>query len=998
MKKILKSFTLAAALIIPALIPDAAQAQLFSLKTVPTPEPLDLANYVRDRNAAIQLGKALFWDMQVGSDGVQACGTCHFHAGADTRTQNQLNPGTLGGDTLFGNNRLGLPSPASIGAPQNFKPNAKLTKNHFPFHKVANKDISADPANPFFNPAGLVSDTNDVASSMGVERRQFIDIVPGNPVDLSTPQSDQVFQLAGQNMRRVAPRNTASVVNAVFNFSNFWDGRANNIFNGHTPFGPADPREHAIVDVNGSLDEQLVRLRHSSLASQAVGPPLSDFEMSWQGRTFPKVGKKMLSLRPLAQQKVHPQDSVLGPLANTVAGTGLTASYAEMIRKAFPPRFWKNTSWHVIYLPDGSAQFQPGPPQNTDEYTQMEANFSLFFGLAIQQYEASLVANNSRLDLFLEGAGSLTAQEQRGMVIFNGPGGCAVCHAGGELTDHTATLIQGASPITNFPQPLNKNPLGANDFMSLFTGLGLYDQGFHNNGVRPGGATDPAAPEYLAVNEDLGRGGNTDLPAPLENFPLGFGRLGMRNIGFEDPPLPLFLSAYVPPLPFGFRHIDTFPYPGRVANFGTFKTPGLRNVELTGPYMHNGGFATLRQVVELYVRGGDFPYTNAMDFDVGVLPIGFLTGSESRKQDLIAFLLTMTDERVRQEAAPFDHPEIFVPVDGRAPVTPGTRAGLLAASTMFKQIPAVGSGGLSAESLPPIGTFLALSPYYSGANLSVAPVPANDTASVIQNTVKVINVTANDAYCNTDMPCTVTVASPPASGAAIANLPANGQVQYTPASGFTGTDSFSYTATNAGGTSATTGIVTVNVVLSSEPPAAVNDSFSAIATIAKRFNVLANDTDPDGPADLVGVTNVTQPQAGAFVTVVNGRDARFLATVPGAYSFTYQAMDAAENISANTATVTVKVLADTVTIAANSYTLGTSTLTASGKVSPAAGQKVTLRFFDAAGNMLERIDDFSTDADGNWTAVKEIALPAGATMLRAATSNGSVRQTAINFQ
>ena len=47
-----------------------------------------------DKTTAIQLGKALFWDSNVGSNGV-ACATCHFHAGADNRTTNQLNPGTL---------------------------------------------------------------------------------------------------------------------------------------------------------------------------------------------------------------------------------------------------------------------------------------------------------------------------------------------------------------------------------------------------------------------------------------------------------------------------------------------------------------------------------------------------------------------------------------------------------------------------------------------------------------------------------------------------------------------------------------------------------------------------------------------------------------------------------------------------------------------------------------------------------------------------------------
>jgi cytochrome c peroxidase len=49
---------------------------------------------VQDSTALIQLGKAFFWDMQMGSDGVQACASCHFQAGADHRIKNALNPGT----------------------------------------------------------------------------------------------------------------------------------------------------------------------------------------------------------------------------------------------------------------------------------------------------------------------------------------------------------------------------------------------------------------------------------------------------------------------------------------------------------------------------------------------------------------------------------------------------------------------------------------------------------------------------------------------------------------------------------------------------------------------------------------------------------------------------------------------------------------------------------------------------------------------------------------
>src|SRR5262249_8442825 len=63
-----------------------------TLKQVPVPEPTDLSVYVKNRSAAIAMGKALFWDMQVGSDGVQACASCHFRAGADPRSINQANP------------------------------------------------------------------------------------------------------------------------------------------------------------------------------------------------------------------------------------------------------------------------------------------------------------------------------------------------------------------------------------------------------------------------------------------------------------------------------------------------------------------------------------------------------------------------------------------------------------------------------------------------------------------------------------------------------------------------------------------------------------------------------------------------------------------------------------------------------------------------------------------------------------------------------------------
>src|SRR5262245_41381587 len=65
------------------------QNPIASLKGVPIPQP-DLSQYVADRELLIVLGKALFWDTQVGSDAQTACATCHFHAGADHRITNQV--------------------------------------------------------------------------------------------------------------------------------------------------------------------------------------------------------------------------------------------------------------------------------------------------------------------------------------------------------------------------------------------------------------------------------------------------------------------------------------------------------------------------------------------------------------------------------------------------------------------------------------------------------------------------------------------------------------------------------------------------------------------------------------------------------------------------------------------------------------------------------------------------------------------------------------------
>ncbi len=159
--------------------------------------------------------------------------------------------------------------------------------------------------------------------------------------------------------------------------------------------------------------------------------------------------------------------------------------------------------------------------------------------------------------------------------------------------------------------------------------------------------------------------------------------------------------------------MGTWPNVNRVGRMGSFKAPQLRNVELTGPYFHNGGKLTLRQVVDFYTRGGDFPISNAAhrDFNLVNMNVEIQSNlSEAEKVALVDFLLELTDERNRFDRAPFDHPEVIVPVDGLAPDNTAGRDGLLALTTIgsactpattttpasgqcFRSVPAVGATG-----------------------------------------------------------------------------------------------------------------------------------------------------------------------------------------------------------------------------------------------------------------------------------------------------------------
>ena len=587
-----------------------AQTQLnsLSLKSVPVPGPPQAAldEFVVDKTAVIQLGKALFWDPRVGSDNKTACASCHSSAGADNREKNQLSPGLL--RRLDGSLAPDPDLTFQVGT----GPNYKLTAGDFPFTSFSILQSTQQVQR---------MDANDVASSQGVFNGKFnklnVTVKGAEADDCNYTKDPDNFHLGALNSRRVEPRNSPTVINAVFNFRNFWDGRGNNVFNGGDPFGMRNPNALVWKNEAGTLRKIQVSIPSSSLASQGSGPPLSGTEMSCQDRTFVNLAQKLLNQKILDGQAIAPDDSVLGEF------TKGRPPYAALVKNAFKPEYWQSPN--VVRFTRADAQERRsmdlrGPVSFNSaqdaSVSQIEANFGLFFSLALQMYQSTLVADDSRFDQYAAGDSSkLNEIERAGLAIFQGKGKCINCHGGAELTN--------ASFRNVIKQRL--------ETMVMANGrIKTYDNGFYNIGVRP-------------TLDDIGIGATDGFGLPLSESmifatrPLDAARL----LGNDFDP-----SKY------------TVPGVGDVNVNGAFKTPGLRNVELTGPYFHNGGKSTLMQVVDFYNRGGDFGPDNRDNLSPDIQPLGL---SETEKVNLVSFLLSLTDERVRMEKAPFDHPSLCMP-------------------------------------------------------------------------------------------------------------------------------------------------------------------------------------------------------------------------------------------------------------------------------------------------------------------------------------------------
>ncbi len=220
-------------------------------------------------------------------------------------------------------------------------------------------------------------------------------------------------------------------------------------------------------------------------------------------------------------------------------------------------------------------------------------------GKAIAAFERTIVTSDSRFDRFVADlrsgttaeSNALNAEEKAGLRIFVGKGQCRFCHVGPEFSD---------SEFHNLELPTRK---GAALDLGRQQGIAeLLEDPFHSRGVYSDDTEGRAALLKHA-------GYVSSIPGPDSGRALAL-------VESEE------------------------------QTRGAFRTPTLRNVARTAPYMHDGRFSTLREVIDYYTQlEADFvagPYRHAVHFPLEL--------SDTEIAALVAFLGTLSSSESPQES------------------------------------------------------------------------------------------------------------------------------------------------------------------------------------------------------------------------------------------------------------------------------------------------------------------------------------------------------------
>ena len=203
------------------------------------------------------------------------------------------------------------------------------------------------------------------------------------------------------------------------------------------------------------------------------------------------------------------------------------------------------------------------------------------FAKAVAAFERTLVSANSPLDRYLAGdLNALSEPARNGLILFRSKARCGVCHA----------FNQNFAAFASFP---------------FFT-----DGNYRNTGV---------AVNFSGFN--------------------ALARQAMAAARHDSGDATLALSKHERA-----GELGRFLMTRNTLDVGAFRTPSLRNVELTAPYFHDGSAATLEDVVRFYVKGGN----ENPNRDWQLEPVSL---TEGEQRDLVEFLKALTSDDARRLVA-----------------------------------------------------------------------------------------------------------------------------------------------------------------------------------------------------------------------------------------------------------------------------------------------------------------------------------------------------------
>ena len=265
-----------------------------------------------------------------------------------------------------------------------------------------------------------------------------------------------------------------------------------------------------------------------------------------------------------------------------------------------------------------------------------------------------------------------------------------------------------------------------------------------------------------------------------------------------------------------------------------------------------------------------------------------------------------------------------------------------------------------------------------GGGGTTPPAPTTPIASnVSTSTQEEVPVTLT--LTSATQPATVTLVSTGLLGTAVVN--SDGTVTYSPNFNASGNDSFAYTLT-ANGLTSNTATVSVTIIPLNDRPTAVAETVNGLVGVSATINLMANDTDPDGQADLKSIViDFADPKIG--VVSVSGGSVTFKPTSAGSgLTLTYHVIDQVGTASPSvTDTVTVSA-SESIAPARWQYTTSQNRWVVTGTVNPNMGQNMlvsyasgtfnvwnasTSRFACSGSATGQAVGTAPTDGTGTWT-------------------------------